>query len=127
MNQKVDALVERYIKLRDLKDKIKELAKEKLAPVENKMKEIEDELQEFLNNTGQTSAKTANGTFFKKISSSVTVEDMDKVISFIKTNNAFDLLDSRVNKTAALKYLNEGYELDGVKVTSVYVVQIRKS
>jgi hypothetical protein len=126
MTIQIAGLVERYIKLRDLKDKIAKVMKEKLEPVNSKIVEIEAELKEFLDETGQSSAKTEFGTCFKKVSHSVTVENMDEVVEFIKEHIAFDLLDSRVNKTAAMQYLEDGINVPGVKVNSVVVVQVRR-
>lgn len=127
MTIQVNELVEKYIKLRDLKDKITRLMNDKLEPVNFKIDEIEYQLKEFLDETGQSSAKTDAGTFFKKVNHSVTVENMDAVVEFIKEKNAYDILESRVNKTVTMRYLEEGVSVPGIKVSSIVVVQVRRN
>lgn len=127
MTFKVDDLVEEYFSLKASKERIEAFAKEKIEPITERLNEIKSMFKDFLDETGQSSAKTTKGTFFKKISSSVTVKNLDEVINFIKDNNAFDLMESKVNKTAALDYIDRGFDLKGVDVTKAYVINVRKN
>jgi hypothetical protein len=121
-----DQLVKRYIQLRDKKEEMNKLLKDRLQPIAKEMDEIETQLKTFLDDNKMDSAKTEAGTFFKKTNTYVTVRDMEEVLTFVKENDAFELFEKKVNKTVVLDCLKEGLAVPGVEVQTEIVVQIRR-
>lgn len=122
-----DNLSAKYIALRDFKDKIKTEMDEKLGKISAAMDKIENEMLTFLNQTGQESAKTASGTFFRKTTVSAKVADRDIFLQFVMQNEATNFLESRVNKTAVEEYVAENGVLPpGVDVTKVVSVGVNR-
>jgi predicted DNA binding CopG/RHH family protein len=119
-------LVNQYIKLRDTKEMMNALIKEKLQPITQQMEEIETQLKTILDEMQVDSIKTVAGTFFKKTTTSVTVRDMDEVLSFVKEHDAYDLFERKVNKTATMAYIDDGVSVPGVEVNTEIKVQIRR-
>jgi hypothetical protein len=125
MSQPVE-LIKQYIKLRDTKEMIANLLKEKTQPIVQEMEEIETQLKAVLDEMGVDSIKTVSGTFFKKTNTHVAVRDMDEVLTFVKANDAYDLFERKVNKTAVMTYIEDGRNVPGVEVTTEIKVQIRR-
>lgn len=126
MTDNTATLVKRYIQLRDQKEAMNALLKLKLEPINNEMVEIEKQLKSFLDENNMDSVKTAVGTFFKKSTTSVTVRDMDEVLDFVKENNAYDLFERKVNKTAVMAYIEDNVHVPGVEVMTEIKVQVRR-
>jgi hypothetical protein len=125
--QKVDGLVEKYIKLRTFKEKVSSELKEKEAQIVKAMDDIELELMSFLNATGQESANTKAGTFFKRTTTSAKVADRDMFLHFVIENDALNFLESRVNKTAVEEYITEHKTVPpGVSVVRAVAISVNR-
>ena len=123
----VDELVGIYIELRDFKDKLKRKHSGELSPVNEKMNEIENRLQQHLIEQGVDSMKTANGTAFLQNSNSATVKDWDVTLDYIKKNDEWSFLEARVNKTAVKDYIASTGEVPpGVEFTTTQVTRVRR-
>lgn len=124
---KVDALVAKYVKLRDFKEAKEREMKENVALVKAKMDEIEGELMTFLNQTGQESANTKAGTFFKRTTTKCSVADWDVVLKFMQDNDLFNLLNHAVNKTAVEEYIGLNNAVPpGVNVTREVAISVNR-
>lgn len=124
---RADQLTAKYIALRDFKDRVSTEMKEKLAKVTLAMDKLEAEMMTFLNQSGQESAKTESGTFFKKSTTSAKVADRDVFIQFVMSEEATNFLESRVNKTAVDEYIAEHGKLPpGVDVTKVVSISVNR-
>jgi len=124
---RADELTAKYIALRDFKAKFKAEYEAKVERITNRMDEIEAEMMGFLNATGQDSAKTASGTFFKKTSTNSKVADRDAFLSFVLENRAINFLENRVNNTAVTEYIETHGSLPpGVDVTRVVSVSVNR-
>ena len=124
---RADELTAKYIALRDFKAKFKAEYEAKAERITNRMDEIEAEMMGFLNATGQDSAKTASGTFFKKTSTNSKVADRDAFLSFVLENRAINFLENRVNNTAVTEYIETHGSLPpGVDVTRVVSVSVNR-
>ena len=119
--------VAQYIKLRSSRAEIKKIYTESDKGLKEKMNLIEMNILEFLNETGQTSAKTDHGTAFKQESMSVTVSDAPQFFEFVINNKAVDLLERRVNKTVYKSYIKDGMVIPGVNVYKEAKIMVRKS
>lgn len=125
--KKVDDLVDKYIKLRDLKDRVKAEYSEKESRIVAKMDVIEKELMTFLNQTGQESGSTKAGTFFKRHTTSAKVIDRDVFFQFVLSNEATNFLESRVNKTAVEEYIETHGEVPpGVDVVRAVSISVNR-
>jgi hypothetical protein len=124
---KVDVVVGMYIKLRSRKEELEREMKDRIEEVKTKMDKLEAWLQQYLDDTGQTSAKTKEGTVFMTTTDYARVADWDAILDFIKERQAFDLLEKRVSKTAVRGYIDaDGSVPPGVNYGSKISVNIRR-
>jgi len=118
-----EEMAAKYIALRDIHEKYKKEFDAKLGKINSAMENIETEAMTFLNQTGQESAKTESGTFFKKTTTSAKVADRDVFMHFVMENEAINFLENRVNKTAVEEYIAEHGSLPpGVDVTRMTTI-----
>lgn len=126
--QNVDAVVAKYLELRDHVDALKKKHKTELEPFTAAMEKIESSIREHLNKIGAESIKTPNGTAYKTKFTSATVADKELVKNFVKTQDMWDMLDIKVNKTFVETYLSENETLPpGVNWRVEQAVNIRRS
>lgn len=102
-----DVMVEKYLALRNKVADIKKAHIAQLAPYNTAMDTLEGWMLEALHSTGSQSVKTAVGTFYKTTVTSVTCHRWSDTLDFIRETEAWELLDARVNKTAAKAILEE--------------------
>jgi len=124
---RADELTAKYIALRDFKAKFNAEHEAKAARITAKMDEIEAQMMGFLNATGQDSAKTDFGTFFKKTSTSSKVANRDVFLEFVIREGAINFLENRVNNTAVTEYIEANGKLPpGVDVTRIVSVSVNR-
>lgn len=124
---KVDDVVRAYVILRDRKEELARKHKDEMKPLTTQMETCEAWLQKHLLDTGQTSAQTAEGTAFLHHATSATVRDWPATLKWIKDNDEWSFLDSRVNKTAVKSYLEDkGEAPPGVNYSETVVTRIRR-
>lgn len=118
-----------YLKLRDEKAKLADKHKDEMAPFNEKMTKLENYMLDLLNKAGVDSmAFKGVGTMFKKETTSVTAEEWNATLDWIKANNAWEFLERRVSKTVVMEYAEANGEYPpGLKVTNATVVQVRKT
>ena len=125
--QKEDKLVEKYIKLRTLKERAKAEYDEKVGRVEAVMEQIEADLMKFLSSTGLESANTKAGTFFKRTTTSARVADRDVYLHFVIENDLLNFLESRVSKTAVEEYIAEhGKVPPGIDISRTVSISVTR-
>lgn len=123
----VDDVIRGYLKLRDKKEAIMQKAKEEAAAVDEKMNKLEAWLREQADTQGVTSFKTASGTAFVTTTDFANVADWDAIISYVKTNDAYDMLERRVSKSAVRARLTETGEIPpGVNYGTKIGVNVRR-
>lgn len=122
----LDELVERYLRTKELRATMKKVYTEKVAPLDQAMADIEAQILQHFNETGQTSAKTAHGTPYISLRESFPVADRDTYLDFVRENEAWDMLESRANKTAVQAWKEEHGELPpGLNYRAERTVNIR--
>lgn len=119
-------MIERYVKLRDLKEAANNNFKEKMRPLNEAMAAMEVQFLADLQSQGVESVRTESGTAFINTKSSATVKDPELFMDFVKNANEWGLLDIRVNKTAAKEQFNAGVDVPGVKYTETLAVGVRR-
>jgi hypothetical protein len=116
-----------YIRLREFKARRAAVAAAEASEITARMEVIETRLMTFLNKTGQRGGNTESGTFFKKVASTSKVADRDAFMQFVKEEDMFNFLESRVNNTAVNEYIEANKKLPpGVSVTRIEKLSINR-
>jgi|TARA_R110000803_G_scaffold60921_3_gene120506 hypothetical protein len=123
----VDKVISTYINFRNQKEAIESESKAKVKELKEQMAKLEAWLKERADQDGVDSFKTANGTAFLTTTDFAQVADWDAVLSFIKDNEAFDLLEKRVSKTAVRGYIEANKAVpSGVNYGTRIDINVRK-
>jgi len=127
MELSTDKVIETYLKLRAKKEAIESEAKEKVVEIKANLIKLEAYLKEKMDAEGETSKKTPFGTAFITTTDFAQVGDWDATLSFIKENEAWDMLEKRVSKTAVRGYIDHNKAVpDGVNYGTRIDVNVRK-
>lgn len=123
-----EQLISKYIELRDRRDQAAAAVKKQVELLDAGMDAIAATLLNQMNAAGETSRKTEQGTAFIKEVNFVGIGNWDTAFTFILTNQAFNLLNHAVNKTAVLEYVAEkGTPPPGVNLSVKREVQVRRA
>ena len=109
-NEQIKKAIRAYIKLRDEVEAIKRRQKKEVKELEEKMQLVADFVEGEAIRQGVDSFATSEGTAYRTTLRAVGVADWDAVVSFVKQNDVYELLQKRVTKSVALEIL----EQDGV-------------
>ena len=124
----IDTLIEKYIKLRDKKAEMKAAFDASVADVDAYMKRCEQAIMAHLDKNGVDSVGTPNGTAFKSTTTSATVADKEAFLNYVRTTEAWPLMDVRASKTAIAEFVAETQDLPpGINWRAETVVRIRRS
>lgn len=115
-------LIETYVKLRDKKKAVQDQHKAEIEPLDEGLMKIEAKLMQLMSDSGVEKLGGAAGTAFTKVNTSVTVGDWDQVVGYVREHDAYDILERRVSKTAAM----ERGDVPGLTLNQVKVVQVRR-
>lgn len=120
--------IAKYIALRDKREELMKKHKEELKPYNTMMLKLENMFQHAMDEDGVDSLKNADGTAFKSIKSSVTVEDWDSFIKYVRDNDLWYALEKRASKTAVEEILEETGELPpGLKISRTMKINVRRN
>lgn len=123
-------LIAEYVDLRDRKtEATARVAEFMQMNFQQRIDEIELTLLETLNAQGADSIKSAHGTAFKRIETSVTVADASEFKRHVIGTESWDLLDIRANKTAVKGFVeaNDGKLPPGINMTQDTVISVRRN
>lgn len=121
-------MITKYIQLRDRKREIEQRHKDELKPYTDMMLQLEARLLAELDRAGVTSMKAKGGTVYRAVRTSVTVQDWDRVFSFIRAHELWELLESRVSKAAALAVIEErGEPIPGIALAQAATLNVRRA
>lgn len=102
-----DRLAAIYVKIRE-----KRLALEKEADgLKEQQNVIASELLEICKAQGATTIRTEHGTVSRRTSKNYWTSDWESFFKFIKENDAFNLMQQRINNTNMAQYLEENPDL----------------
>lgn len=118
MNQ----LIDYYVQLRDRKKELQAKHKEELEPIDAGLMKLEARMQEQMGELGVEKVGGDAGTVYTKVNTNVMVEDWQSVVDYVKDNDAFDLLEKRVAKSAAI----ERADVPGLRFSNVKTIQVRR-
>lgn len=123
----VDAVIKKYMALRSEKEAVEAEIKERVDSIKANMAKLEAWLMAKLDADGVTSFKTDHGTAFLTTTDFANVDDWDAVLRFIREEEAFDMLEKRISKTAVRAYIDANKAVPpGVKYGTKLDLNIRK-
>jgi len=106
-----DATAERLAKIyTKIRDKRRELEKE-VTELKEKQDIIAKELLELCKEQGVTTMRTAYGTISKRVTKNYWTSDWESFFKFIKENDAFSLMQQRINNSNMAQFLTENPEV----------------
>jgi len=127
MTVTVDDVVAAYLKLRLKKEAIEAQVKDEVKTLKDKMEQLEAWIKEQADAQGVTSFKTKHGTAFLTTTDYANVADWDSVLTFIRENEAYDMLEKRISKVAVRGYIDANKAVPpGVNYGTKLEVNIRK-
>jgi hypothetical protein len=119
---------EKYLSLRTEVARIEGEAKTAVAGLKTTMLDIENWFTLRAQEEGLINIKTSFGTAQWRTHNSATCADRSALFEFCKTNDAWDLIESRPSKTAVKSYIDgHGVPPPGVNFSSVKLFSITKS
>lgn len=123
----VGDVIRTYMKLRDQKAAIEGEVKERIADLKGKMEKLEAYLKTQMDAQGLTSFKSDYGTAFLTTTDYANVADWDAVLTFVRDNEAYDMLEKRVSKIAVRGYIESNKAVPpGITYGTKLEVNIRK-
>jgi hypothetical protein len=127
MTVQVDDVVATYMKLRSQKESMEAEVKDKVSTIKAKMEKLEAWIKEQADVQGVASFKTKHGTAFLTTTDYANVADWDAVLDFIRTQEAFDMLEKRISKIAVRGYIEANKAVPpGVNYGTKLEINIRK-
>lgn len=128
MAAKLDQIIDKYLKIRDEKTKIKEQYQADVAHLDAAMEKIENYLQAEMQKSGLKNLPTELGTAYLSTRTAATVADWDSLLSYVRANDLWTLLEKRVSKTAVEEFVAANDDLPpGVNISQAVVVNVRRS
>ncbi len=128
MAAKLDQIIDKYLKIRDEKVKIKDKYMSDVAHLDAAMDKIENYLQAEMQKSGLKNLPTELGTAYLSTRTAATVADWDSLLNYVRENGLWTLLEKRVNKTAVEEFVAANDDLPpGVNISQAVVVNVRRS
>lgn len=125
---KLSDLVAKYIELRDTKSRFKAEYDEKVAKIDAALSQIEGTLLKTFDTAGVDSMKTPFGTAYTSIQASASIADADVFREFVKKNDAWEMFQNRVSKTAVEQFKAVHNDVPpGINWREERVVNIRRA
>ncbi len=127
MSLNVDQVIEAYLKYRNQKEALEAEIKDQVKELKDKMSKLEAWIKTKADADGVTSFKTNHGTALVTTNDYANVADWDAVLSFIKENDAYDMLEKRISKNAVRGYIDQHKAVpSGVNYGTRIDVNVRK-
>lgn len=126
-NVSIGEVIRIYMKLREQKTAIEAEVKEKVSTIKEKMEKIEAFLLDQMDKQGLSSFKSEYGTAYLTTVDFASVSDWNALTEFVHKNNAYDLFEKRVCKSAVRDYIKTTKNVPpGVNYGTKLNVSIRK-
>lgn len=123
-----DAMVDKFVKLRDKIKEIKDKHEAELTPYKEAMDRLQGILLDHLNSIGADSVNTQHGTVHRTRKDSASVADMTAFWNWVVSQNDFDFVDRRANVTAVREYIEKHHQVvPGVNFSSTYIAGVRRA
>jgi len=123
----VGDVIRTYMKLREQKTAIEARVKDEVSVIKAKLEKLEAFLKTQMDEQGLTSFKSDYGTAFLTTTDYANVADWDAVLTFVRENDAYDMLEKRISKLAVRGYIEQTKAVPpGVTYGTKLEVNIRK-
>jgi hypothetical protein len=124
----VEKLVKIYLKIKDTLAEKKAAYDEEEKKLKDKMAKVKSALLDYCREEGVESVKTAEGMFYRTVSTRYWTSDWESMGRFIVENNVPDLLEKRLHQGNMVQFLKENPETlpPGLNVDSEYSVTVRR-
>lgn len=128
MEEDLETLVSKYIRLRDAIKQADEKHKERMRPSRDMLEDLNNQLLARLNELGGESVRTAAGTCYRTTKKSASIADGSAFRDWIIGHEAWDMVDWRANPLAVQDFI-ESHEAPppGVNYSQTFVVGVRRS
>ena len=124
---KIDDVIKTFIKLRNKKEKLEREHTAKIKGIKENLNKLQAYIKQQADIDGVTSFKTSEGTASIVTKDFAQVADWDAVLAFIKKEEAWDMLEKRVSKSAVKGYIDNNKDVpNGVNYGTLLDVQVRK-
>ena len=124
----VQALVAKYVAIRDLKKRINEEAELKLQKCAERLEEIEAQLNAEMTKQGADSIKTPHGTCYFSKRYRASAEDWPAIEAYVLQTGRLDIFERRIASSVVKDIVDTTGELPpGVKAEITRTVNVRKS
>lgn len=124
----MEAVIEKYIELRDRKQEISNDAKERIAKIDAVLVQMEAAILQEFEAKGFTSVRTEKGTAYRTTRTGAGVADWETFLEFVKANDLWNMLEKRVAKTAVEQYKDIHGDLPaGVNWREEIIINVRRS
>lgn len=122
-----ETAAKKYIELRDEVEQLERECKSAVADKKKLMGEIATWFQMKAQSDGLKTVPTTCGTVYWSTHSSAKVSDPDLFIEFVKSEGAWDLMETRAAKVAVKSYIEgHGEPPPGVSFSSVSVFNLKQ-
>lgn len=124
----VDKRVQQYVEVRDAIKASNDKHEAEIKPLVELQNLLTGWLQTFMESAGADNIKTPHGTCYNSTRYTASLADPEAFMTFVKTNDKFDLLDRKANVTACKDYVAETGTLPpGVNMSSIKTVGVRRA
>lgn len=123
----LNRLVAAYVRRRDRLRELEQRHKETTGVLRAEMDKLERAMHALMAEQGVERVKTPAGTAYMTTWTRTQVEDWDAVLGYIRANEAWDLLQRNVNKSAVLERSAEGDVVPGVRVERGKKINVRRA
>lgn len=125
---KAEALVERYVEIRDKRDALKQEHDDAIRPYEEAIARIAIELERRMLEQEVTAIKTAAGSVSRVITQTIMCEDWTAFDKWVIENNRPDVFPRKLNSGPFKDMLELGQPLPpGVRMEQAARVQVRRA
>ena len=122
-----EALVGKYIEVRDKVDAIKARHKAELEPEEDKLQALEEYFQQDMHASNASSLKYTTGTVIRSKKTTYQAVDRSVFFDWIRETNNTDLLEGRISQAATKEWAEKnGGVPPGVFAKSAFSVTFRR-
>jgi hypothetical protein len=124
----VEKLVKVYLKIKDTMAEKRAAYDEEEKKLKDKMAKVKSALLDYCREEGVESVKTAEGLFYRTVSTRYWTNDWDSMGRFVVEHNAPDLLEKRLHQGNIKQFLEDNPETlpPGLNVDSEYSVTVRR-
>lgn len=117
-------LTETIDELYDIREQLRDLSKQEAA-LKDRYNELDAALLEYLEAAGLQKVSTSKATAITTESQVASLTDWDAFVAYVKTNDAWHLLQKRVASTRAIEHMEED-EIPGLSIITQRKIGLRK-